>query len=292
MDPAQQAPAPNGMTVLGAAAGTGKTGIGIGILRTLHTRGVPCEPFKATAVVAPDDPAYTAVAPWRRGVLHNCAAAGLPVRWWNNPVLVDLPYPGAPEGDLWVRGRLVGTAPVAGEDSLDAAALPAALRRHCEEAVQQGYDKVRTGGRWLLVEGAAGAGELEPADDLANQVLPARAGLPVVLVTNPRRSGHLAALAGLTGLLVPELRALLHGFVLNQIGGTARVAPTARRLTAATGLPMLAAIADSPLPSGYDGSAGMLRTLYDRRARYVEESGLLDRIPVPAAPQSHRGVAP
>ncbi|MFD0530485.1 hypothetical protein ACFQ1I_33455 [Kitasatospora arboriphila] len=94
--------------------------------------------------------------------------------------------------------------------------------------MQQGYDKVRTGGRWLLVEGAAGAGELEPADDLANQVLPARAGLPVVLVTNPRRSGHLAALASLTGLLVPELRALLHGFVLNQIGGTARVAPTAR----------------------------------------------------------------
>ncbi|MGF1430810.1 hypothetical protein [Kitasatospora sp. LaBMicrA B282] len=274
--------APHGITVLGAAAGTGKTGVSIGLLRSLRRRGVPCEPFKAVAVVTPDDPAYTAVPPWQRGVLHNCSAAGLEVRWRHNPVVVDLPRVGALEGDLYVKGRLVGTAPVAGEDCLDPSALPGPLRRQCEDAVLEGYELTRAGGAWLLVEGAAGAGELDPGDDLANQVLPAHAGLPVVLVTNPRRSGHLAALSGLTRLLAPELAALLLGYVLNQVGGTPQAPLLAARLTAATGLPMLAAIANSPLPDGYDGSLQMLERLYDRRCRYVEASGLLERVPLPA----------
>src|SRR5690349_20040919 len=75
-------PTPRGMTVLGAAAGSGKTGVSIGVLRHLRLRGIPRQPFKAAAVVAPDDPAYAAVEPWQRGVLHNCQAAGLAIHWW------------------------------------------------------------------------------------------------------------------------------------------------------------------------------------------------------------------
>ncbi|GHA54373.1 MULTISPECIES: AAA family ATPase [Streptomyces] len=274
-------PAPRGMTVLGAAAGSGKTGVSIGVLRRLHLRGVPCLPFKAVAVVAPDDPAYAAVEPWQRGVLHNCRAAGLAVRWWNNPVVVDLPRPGAPEGDLWVRGERVGTAVVAGEDSLDTARLPERLRRLCVEAVEEGHERLRASGAWVLIEGAGAAGEVDPDNDLANQLLPARAGLPVVLVTNARRSGHVNALAGMPSLLSPAVRPLLLGFVLNQIGGTPGVAAVGERVTAATGLPLLGAIGYSPLPEGYDGSAATLELLYERRCRYVEESGLPGRLPLP-----------
>ncbi|MFI5758522.1 hypothetical protein [Streptomyces sp. NPDC051569] len=279
--------APHGLTVLGSAAGAGKTGVSIGVMDSLRRQGIACEPFKAVAVVAPDDPAYSSVEPWQRGVLHNCGAANIPVRWWNNPVVVDLPGPGASEGDLYVRGEHVGTAVVAGEDCLDAGRLPDPLRRVCEQAVIEGYERLLATRRWLLVEGAGGAGELEPADDIANQVLPAHAGLPVALITNPRRSGHLAALAGLPSLLTPAVRALLVGFVLNQVGGTPYVPSLADRLTRATGLPMLAAIPDSPLPKRYDGSAEMLVGLYERRGRFVKESGLLERIPLPrpAAPE-------
>ncbi|WP_128378865.1 hypothetical protein [Streptomyces cavernae] len=270
-----------GVTVLGAAAGTGKTGISIGILRSLARRGVPCAPFKAVAVVAPDDPALPSVPPWQRGVLHSCAAAHVPVEWWNNPVLVDLPQPGAIEGDLYVRGERMGRVTVSGEDSLNIATLPDRLRRACEEAVHDGYDRFADSGRWPLVEGAAGVGELEPQDDLANQIVPARAGLPVLLVTNPRRSGHLAALTGLPWLLAPALRDLVLGFVLNQVTYGARLDVMIQRLTLATGLRLLGTVADSPLPSDYDGSPFMLETLYERRAAYVRESGLLDSLPLP-----------
>jgi dethiobiotin synthetase len=276
----QQDP-PRGLTVLGSAAGCGKTGVSIGVLRHLRLRGVACSPFKAVAVVAPDDPAYAAAEPWQRGVLHNCTAAGVPVRWWNNPVVVVLPHMRATVGDLYVRGERAGSVPIAGEDSLDAARLPVSLRRICEEGIEDGFKVLEATGDWLLVEGAGATGEVSPEDDLANQILPARARLPVALVTNPLRSGHVAALAGLPSLLTPAVRALLIGYVLNQVGGTPRADLLAPRLTAVTGLPMLGAIADSPLPEGYDGSASMLTELYERRRRYVAQSGLLDRLPVP-----------
>ena len=278
--------APRGLTVLGSAAGSGKTGLSMGVLRHLSMSGVDCQPMKAVAVVSPDDPAYLAVQPWQRGVLHNCNAAGVPVRWWNNPVVVDLPYPGAPAGDLYIRGEHAGTAAGAGEDCLDVGALPEHLRKRCEQAVLDGFAHLQAEGHWIVVEGAGGAGELEHADDLANQVLPAHAGFPVVLVTNPLRSGHLAALAGLPAMFVPTLRDLVIGFVLNQIGGSVRVPAVADRMSRITGLPMLAAVDYSPQPDDYDGSPEALEAVYTRRRAYIEKSGLFERIPLPHAPST------
>ncbi|MET7737668.1 AAA family ATPase [Streptomyces sp. NPDC005402] len=275
---ASLAVAGRGVTVLGAAAGTGKSGVSIGISRTLDDRGIRCVPFKAVAVVAPNDPAYPAVPPWQRGILHNCGAARTQVRWWNNPVVVNLPAIGAHSGDLYVRGRRIGEVPVAGEDSLDLGALPERLRQLCVEAAHEGFARASADGGWLVVEGAAGVGELAPSVDLANQILPEHAGLPTLLVTNPQRSGHLAALAGSVRLLSSGLRAQVCGYVLNQVRRPEAASAIGERLSAATGLPLLGVIGESPLPVDYNGSAEMLESLYRRRANFVAASGLIERL--------------
>jgi cobyric acid synthase len=278
-----------GLTVLGMGAGVGKTGVSIGILRILQRRGTACAPFKAVAVVAPDEPAGKALPPWRRGVVQSCAAAGVAPQWWHNPVLVDLAAPGAPDGELYVRGRRLGRAAVTGADSLDLTSLPDRLRRVCQDAVEDGFRRLtaRRPGPWLLVEGAAGAGDLPAVTDLANQLLPERAGLPVLVVADARTADP-AALTRLRDRLTPGLRRLLLGLVLNRVAAGPAADALTVRLTAATGLPVLARIAETPAPDGYDGSPERLDVMCEYRADSVAESGLtrlLDAPPLAEVPR-------
>ncbi|MFI1760698.1 hypothetical protein ACH41H_01290 [Streptomyces sp. NPDC020800] len=271
-----------GVTVLGMSAGVGKTGVSIGILRNLLQRGTSCAPFKAVAVVTPDEYAGRSLPPWRRGAVQSCAAAGVVPRWWHNPVLVDLPAARAPEGDLYVRGRRLGRVPVTGADRLDLGSLPDRLRRRCQEAVEEGFERLAGQVPWVLVEGAAGAGDLPAAADLANQILPERAGLPVVVVTSARHADPADA-SRLADRLTPALRTLLLGFVLNRVSDRPAADAAAERLTRATGLPVLARITDAPPPIGYDGSPEKIDLMCEYRAACVGESGLmhlLDALPV------------
>ncbi|MFI9247489.1 hypothetical protein ACIGXF_34070 [Streptomyces sp. NPDC053086] len=263
-----------GVTVLGMSAGVGKTGVSIGILRNLSRRGTRCAPFKAVAVVTPDEYAGRSLPPWRRGVVQSCAAAGVAPHWWHNPVLVDLSAPHAPEGDLYVRGRRVGRVPVTGADRLDLGSLPDLLRRRCQEAVEEGFQRLAAQVPWLLVEGAAGVGDLPADADLANQILPERAGLPVVVVTSSRHPDPDDA-SRLADRLTPALRALLLGFVLNRVSDRPAADAAAGRLTRATGLPVLARITDAPPPIGYDGSPEKIDLMCEYRAACVGESGLM-----------------
>ena len=270
-----------GVTVLGMSAGVGKTAVSIGILRSLFRRGVPCAPFKAVAVVTPDEYAGRSLPPWRRGVVQSCAAAGTVPRWWHNPVVVNLPEARTPVGDLYVRGRRLGRVPVTGADRLDLGALPDRLRRRCQDAVEEGYQRLAGEVPWLLVEGAAGVGDLPPASDLANRILPELAGLPVIVVASARQAGPVDV-SGLTDRLSPALRALLLGFVLNRVSDLPGADATAQRLTRASDLPVLARITDAPPPIGYDGSPEKIDAMCEYRASRVDESGLmrlLDALP-------------
>ncbi|MFE5220334.1 MULTISPECIES: hypothetical protein [unclassified Streptomyces] len=256
------------------SAGVGKTAVSIGILRSLFRRGVPCAPFKAVAVVTPDEYAGRSLPPWRRGVVQSCAAAGTVPRWWHNPVVVNLPDARTPVGDLYVRGRRLGRVPVTGADRLDLGALPDRLRRRCQDAVEEGYQRLAGEVPWLLVEGAAGAGDLPPASDLANRILPELAGLPVIVVASARQAGPVDV-SGLTDRLPPALRALLLGFVLNRVSDLPAADAAAQRLTRASDLPVLARITDAPPPIGYDGSPEKIDAMCEYRASRVDESGLM-----------------
>lgn len=265
-----------GVTVLAPAAGSGKTGLSIGLSRVLADRDVPVEPFKAVAVIDPTDPDYLGVDPVACGVFHNCAAARRPVSWWNNPVLVIAD--GCGNGELFVRGESFGTVKDVGADSLNLLLLAPDLRDRCRDAVRAGIEELGSRGSWVIVEGGGAAGELPPDADLANHVAPCHAGLPVLLVGNPSRSGHLAALVGLTALLAPEVADLTAGYVLNQVRDDAHLADVRARLAGRIDLPELGALPLADRPPGYDGSPEIREWMYQRRARHVAESGLVERL--------------
>ena len=268
-------PRPAGITLLAPAAGSGKTGIAMGVARALADEGVHVEPFKAVSVVAPDDLAYGTVPPWRRGVLHNCAAARRSALPWHNPVSVIRPSREARCGDLYVWGQLLGEVSVPGDDLLNLADIPAAWRHACRDAVTEACAMLRATGGFAVVEGGGAAGDIAPDDDLANHVVPALLECPVALVLNAARSGQVAALLGVPELLAPEIRALLVGYVANQVRDEEHHATMAARLAGSTALRRLAVIDEVQQPAEYDGSERERERVYARRAAQVADSGLL-----------------
>jgi dethiobiotin synthetase len=269
-----------GITLLAPAAGSGKTGIAMGLTRALSNIDVAVEPFKAVAVVAPGDPAHDAVAPWQRGALHNCAAARRQVQPWHAPVSVVRETAQARRGELYVWGGAVGEVRVSHDDLLDLSELPVRLRRVCHDAIGDACAHLRAADRFVVAEGGGAAGDIKAHDDLANHLVPGILGLPVVLVLNAARSGQTAALIGLLRLLAPPISTLLVGCVVNQVRDEEHLATTSDRLDGRTGLPVLAVVDEVQQPPEYDGSDAECDRLYERRARQVVRSGLLDAVRV------------
>jgi cobyrinic acid a,c-diamide synthase len=267
-----------GVTLLAAAAGSGKTGIAMGVARALADQGVPVQPFKAVAVVTPDDPAYDMVEPWKCGTLHNCGAARATMQPWHNPVSVLRPSRLERRGDLYLWGERQGEVPVPGDDLLDLTDLSPALRHACTDAVAAAVAQLRTAPGIIVAEGGGGAGEVAPHRDLANHVAPILLGNPILLVLNAGRSGHVAALLGQSLLMAPELKGLVIGYVANQIRDAAHWTMVSRQLAGRTPLRNLAVIDEVHQPSEYDGSVEQRERIYVRRAQQVVASGLLEAL--------------
>ncbi|MEU3982794.1 hypothetical protein AB0F77_22300 [Streptomyces sp. NPDC026672] len=274
--------------MLGVSAGSGKTSVSGHILRALTDRGVPVRPFKAVAVVDPDDPAYPDVPGPLRGALHNCGAARVRPRWWHNPVTVVPDRQRRHEGELFLCGAPAGDVPIRGQDSIDLHRISPRLHKKCVDAV---HEALRQEPAQLVIEGAGAVGELDPEHDLANHLAPVSAGLPVMLVVNAARSGHVTALAGVRHLVAPELLRLIRGHVLNQVRDTEHARATAERTRRGSDFPLLATMPEALLPDGYDGTPEKLQPIYDRGAGDVIRSGLLDRLGLDLSVRDREAVA-
>jgi cobyric acid synthase len=267
---------PRGVTLIAPSSGTGKTAVAVGIARALHRQDIAVDPFKATSVVDLTDRSSRPLKVHERGVFHNCAAAGVPVRWWNNPVVAV--RSGNGRGQLYVRGEALGEVPIFGQDSLDLRVFPPDLRTRCLDAVTQALAILAERGSFVVIEGSGGAGNLPARADLANDVVPLRAGLPVVLVGNVNQEGHLTSLPGLTEVMGEPYRRLMVGYVLNGVRDSARLADARERLAQAMPIPELAAV-PSYIPSdGYEDSPQACELVYDKRADHVASRALLAAI--------------
>lgn len=273
------APLPRGVTLIAPSSGTGKTAVAVGIARALRRQDITVDPFKATSVVRTTDRSSRPLKAYERGVFHNCGAAGVPVRWWNNPVVAVTGGNG--RGRLYVRGEPFAEVPIFGQDSLDMRALPRDLRMRCLDAITQALAILADRGSFVVIEGSGGAGNQPSGADLANDVVPLRAGLPVVLIGNVNQEGHLAALAGLPGVLGEPYRRLMIGYVLNGVRDSARLADARERLAQAMPIPELAAVPSYTPPGGYDDSPQGCEAVYERRADHVASSALLAAISSP-----------
>jgi cobyric acid synthase len=279
-------PSPPGVSILGVAAGAGKSGVSVGALRALTVAGVAAAPFKAVAVVNLADVMCPEPDIRRRGVFYNCFAADLPVTWSHNPVTVIPSEPDAREGTLHIAGEPAGPVPIVADDQIDATHMTGKQRAACEEAIRVGLDQVHADAEFVVVEGAGAAGDLPPDADLANIYAPSLAGHPIVLVAKLPASGHLAALVGLRQLLPAHLRAAVAGYLLNKVDDPHVGDTRAARISDATGWPKLATLPTIAYPPGFDGSADAQRLLDGTWAAEVSATGLLARLGAPIPEQA------
>lgn len=219
-----------GVLVAGTSSDAGKSLLVTGLCRALARRGVRVAPFKAQnmsnnsmVVRGPDGRAgEIGRAQWLQA-----RAARLTPTVDMNPVLLK------PSTDrrshVVLRGRPYG--------ALEAGQY-ANGRTTLVEAAFAAYEELAGSYDLIVCEGAGSPAEINlRAGDYVNMGLARRFGMPVALVGDIDRGGMLAAVYGTWGLLDPEDRALLAGYVVNKFRGDVSVLePGLVTLTERTGL--------------------------------------------------------
>lgn len=225
-----------GVLVAGTSSDAGKSLLVTGLCRALARRGVRVAPFKAQnmsnnsmVVDGPDGRAgEIGRAQWLQA-----RAARLEPTVDMNPVLLK------PASDrrshVVLRGRPYGTLEAGQYAHGRTALMQAAWGAY--EALAESYDLV-------VCEGAGSPAEINlRAGDYVNMGLARRYRMPVALVGDIDRGGMLAAVYGTWGLLDPEDRALLAGYVVNKFrGDVAVLQPGLDTLTERCGLPCFGVI--------------------------------------------------
>jgi len=225
-----------GVLVAGTSSDAGKSLLVTGLCRALARRGVRVAPFKAQnmsnnsmVVDGPDGRAgEIGRAQWLQA-----RAARLEPTVDMNPVLLK------PSSDrrshVVLRGRPYGTLEAGQYAHGRTALMQAAWGAY--EALAESYDLV-------VCEGAGSPAEINlRAGDYVNMGLARRYRMPVALVGDIDRGGMLAAVYGTWGLLDPEDRALLAGYVVNKFrGDVAVLQPGLDTLTERCGLPCFGVI--------------------------------------------------
>ena len=220
-----------GLLVAGTSSDAGKSLLTTGLCRALVRRGVRVAPFKAqnmsnnSMVVAGPDGRAGEIG---RAQWLQARAARLTPTVDMNPVLLK------PSTDrrshVVLRGRPYGTLEAGQYAHGRGALVEAAFAAY--EALDATYDLI-------VCEGAGSPAEINLRQgDYVNMGLARRFGLPVALVGDIDRGGMLAAVYGTWGLLDPEDRDLLAGYVVNKFRGDVSVLePGLVTLTERTGLP-------------------------------------------------------
>lgn len=263
---------PRVVAFVAVAPNSGKTTAAIGLARHLSNAGVPVAPVKAVTVVHEDDDiAFKSADPLRWGFMHNLAAARRRFEPWNNPVTVILDSRGGTRGELFVLGQSYGPVTVSGSDRVDVGLMTAEQARACHDAVRTTIRfALDSDQEVVIVEGAGGVGMLEPAHDLSNIVLPRALDAAVVFVSNIQSSPGPAQI----DLQVTRCREWgldVRGAVLNQANGMVGASLFLPKTVAALG-----AIGETPDLDDYDASPAQLEYLYERSARAVACSGLVE----------------
>lgn len=249
-----------GLAVVGTGPGTGKSCYAVGLLRLWRDRGHRVQPFKAVAVVDPDDPTSTDPDRSARALHHHRVAAGVDRLWWHNPVTV-VPDADRAYGTVYVAGEPAGRAALPAEDLVALEDFAPELRARCERAVLDAVKVLLDCGAVPVIEGAGAVGQHDPDLDLANRIPLVAAGLPVLMVV--RGTGPDAEQALLDGLLGldEQLRELVIGFAVNGVRDAADAAALTERVSARTGLPGLGWTPDGVTRPPY----GLTRADQDRR---------------------------
>lgn len=196
------------LMIAGTMSSVGKSLITAGLCRLFAREGVRVAPFKAqnmsnNAAVCRDGGEIG------RAQYIQAMAAGMDATVDMNPILLK------PEADhksqIIVHGRPVGSR--SGWDYY-------ALRERYQHAVHESLDRLRSEFDLILIEGAGSIAELNLMhSDIVNLSVARYANAPIILVGDIDRGGIFAQLLGTHGLLEPEDRARIRGFIVNKFRG-------------------------------------------------------------------------
>lgn len=218
-----------GLLIAGTSSDAGKSLVVTGLCRALARTGITVAPFKSqnmsnNSMVCADGSEIG------RAQYLQALAARIEPDSSMNPVLLK---PGSDRrSHVVLRGRPHGELR-AGEYATG--------RRHLAEAAYAAYRELAERVEVIICEGAGSPAEINlRAGDYVNLGLAQRFRMPVVVVGDIDRGGVLASLFGTIGLLTPEDRELIKGFVINKFRGDQSVLdPGLVDLTERTGVPFL-----------------------------------------------------
>lgn len=223
--------------VWGTSSGAGKSLLATALCRWARRRGIDVAPFKAqnmsnNARVVPGlDGGYGEIG---SAQYFQALAARVMPSVDMNPVLLK------PERDTASQVVLHGAV------SRDLSPLPWRERSLClAAAARESFVRLRQQHELIVIEGAGSPAEINLADhDYVNlgtaRWAAADGGLRSVVVADIDRGGAFAHLFGTWSLLPDDLRASLHGFILNKFRGDATLlSPGPEVLQTRTGVPVL-----------------------------------------------------
>jgi adenosylcobyric acid synthase len=225
--------------VCGTTSDAGKSTLVTALCRLLARRGVRVAPFKAQNMAL--NSAVTADGhEIGRAQAAQAMAAGIAAEVAMNPILLK------PQSDRTSQVIVMGRP----WQTLDAASYQRAKPALANLVLAQLGD-LRARFDVVLCEGAGSPAELNLLDgDIVNLRIARDAGLPAIVVGDIDRGGVFAALFGTVALLPDDLRATVHGFVINKLrGDPALLGDGPDELRRRTGVPTLGVL---PWMAGLD----------------------------------------
>ncbi|HEY8360100.1 MAG TPA: cobyric acid synthase [Ramlibacter sp.] len=236
--------------VLGTTSGAGKSWLATALCRWYARQGLKVAPFKAQNMS--NNARVVEGGEIGSAQYFQALAARAVAEVRMNPVLLK------PERDTHSQVVLLGQV------SPELTAMPWRERSaHVWPQAAASLDALRAENDVVVIEGAGSPAEINLADsDYVNIRVARHASARCLLVTDIDRGGAFAHLYGTWGLIAPEDRALLHGFVFNKFrGDAALLAPGPQQLERLTGVPLVATLPmwrDHGLPEedGVDETSG------------------------------------
>ncbi len=217
---------------LGTSSESGKSLMAAAFCRILHRRGVSVAPFKSQNMALNSGVTADGLEMGRAQIVQ-AEAAGIEPHVDMNPVLLK------PNSDLGsqvvVRGVVL--------DTMEAA-------RYYREKhklwplITESYDRLAARYGSIVLEGAGSPVEMNlKKHDIVNTAMARYAGARTVLVADIDRGGVFASIIGTVGLLEPDERQQLLGFIINKFRGDAALLREGYAfIQEKTGLPVLGVV--------------------------------------------------
>jgi adenosylcobyric acid synthase len=216
----------------GTCSNAGKSLLTAGLCRAFTLRGLRVLPFK------PQNMSNNAAVTADGGEIGRAQA--IQARACRTEPLADMnPVLLKPESEtgaqVVVQGRVLTRCSARDYHRLKPQLMPRVL---------ESFARLAAGADLVLVEGAGSPAEVNLRQgDIANMGFACRTGTPVALVGDIERGGVIAQLVGTVGLLEPEERATLAGYIVNKFRGDPRLFDSAHPIIRArTGLSTLGTV--------------------------------------------------